>query len=584
MNLHHANPVLAGVDAFTKIVGTMNTLEDSKARREMMKKDMADRDSKREFEKKAQDRQQKAWAEEDEKKYGQQTLNDLVSVFDAAENAERGGKKLDVAGLSDNQVSAVLKMGGHKGFFDESGKVIPEKVEALRSLHSVLQSPEMVDAMQNKKKISIDLTKDQKISDAIHAVWGEELIAGGVDRAGNPANKRAATVLLDFSTDVPTVAFELEVEPPKNGAGNMVPAPGYEKDVFNIPEDPRPVGQVERGNIDLSSRKVAINGDGTISTVLSRSFNFDGKEVLLPLVNDAGKVVSDKEAIAEYKRTGKHLGIFESPEAATRYAEKLHSSKIWQPTIEYYAKGSYRAPMTWGRDANPEAPIKQIPAMFLQSKLMSTERLSDWINQLEARYGSTEFSKRVQAARQARDEQTTVLNTLETHGQDKTAFSRELVRKGMPVDKVEKYSKTLTEKGESEKQPTRASLAMDAAKGDKTAKKALDLMDKKDAAGEKDGINTAKEGLKDRRLREAADEGYIHGDAVVKLAQGKIRKNEKLDAHKAVEDARKEINSSIKAAGTSSKALEKLIAMGVSDADARDAIKLYIEQTKKEKK
>lgn len=82
-------------------------------------------------------------------------------------------------------------------------------------------------------------------------------------------------------------------------------------------------GQITPGNIDLTNRPIVKNKDGTISTVRSLGVNIDGKEILLPTVIN-GKIVSDEEAIKEYKRTGKHLGIFTTPEASTRYAEKLH--------------------------------------------------------------------------------------------------------------------------------------------------------------------------------------------------------------------------------------------------------------------
>lgn len=86
-------------------------------------------------------------------------------------------------------------------------------------------------------------------------------------------------------------------------------------------------GMLEQGNIDLNARPTVKNADGSISTVRSISANFDGQEVLIPTVSDDGKVLSDKAAIQEYLRTGKHLGKFDNPDDATAYAESLHEQQ-----------------------------------------------------------------------------------------------------------------------------------------------------------------------------------------------------------------------------------------------------------------
>lgn len=85
-------------------------------------------------------------------------------------------------------------------------------------------------------------------------------------------------------------------------------------------------GMLEKGNIDPYSRKVEHRADGSIATVESFSVNMDGKEVLLPRVID-GKTVSTDAAIEHYKKTGEHLGMFDTPEHASAYAQKFHENQ-----------------------------------------------------------------------------------------------------------------------------------------------------------------------------------------------------------------------------------------------------------------
>lgn len=86
--------------------------------------------------------------------------------------------------------------------------------------------------------------------------------------------------------------------------------------------DPQPEGLVEPGNLDIYRTPTVQTATGP-ATVRSKSWNFDGVEVLLPTVAD-GRELSDEEAIARYRQTGQHLGKFRTPQHATAYGDRLH--------------------------------------------------------------------------------------------------------------------------------------------------------------------------------------------------------------------------------------------------------------------
>jgi len=91
-------------------------------------------------------------------------------------------------------------------------------------------------------------------------------------------------------------------------------------------------GLVVGGNIDYRKQPKVKNPDGSISTVRSMSFERNGKEILIPTVHPDGYIMTPKQAILHYDKTGQHMGIFSTPQTATEYASKIHDN---------YARGVY---------------------------------------------------------------------------------------------------------------------------------------------------------------------------------------------------------------------------------------------------
>lgn len=96
-----------------------------------------------------------------------------------------------------------------------------------------------------------------------------------------------------------------------------------------IPPDyiePLAAGMVQPGNLDPHNRSVLQNEDGSYSTTSSISIGTDDGETLIPTVVN-GQRLSEEDAIAHFRQTGEHFGIFKTPEAADAFAVQMHNDQ-----------------------------------------------------------------------------------------------------------------------------------------------------------------------------------------------------------------------------------------------------------------
>jgi hypothetical protein len=88
--------------------------------------------------------------------------------------------------------------------------------------------------------------------------------------------------------------------------------------------DKSPPGLVSQGNLDIADFPQVVKPDGKIEVVESVSVPMNGKHVLIPTQRQDGTKLTKEQALAEYKKTGEHLGIFQDPASAGAYSKHLN--------------------------------------------------------------------------------------------------------------------------------------------------------------------------------------------------------------------------------------------------------------------
>ena len=82
------------------------------------------------------------------------------------------------------------------------------------------------------------------------------------------------------------------------------------------------------GNMDTTSRKPIKLSNGEIELFKPMAFRNSGKVIVVPMITDGGKLLTESGAINKYFETGMHLGIFNNMTDAKRLIEELEEQRF----------------------------------------------------------------------------------------------------------------------------------------------------------------------------------------------------------------------------------------------------------------
>lgn len=446
MRSPYSNPLGAGLNAFTQVVNTMEGLEASKQRRELMAQDAADRKMRNERESEEWDRKKKAWNEQDERKIGQDKLDAFVVVREKIAQAEANKQSLDLTSLPAEELASVLAVGDKLKLLNADGTPNSRKVAAARLVSQTIRREDFQKGVVGGGKL--DISKMPDIQEALNELFGDDW-GESTDKAGNKTKNKINQLYFKDGN----VSFGVEVNVPTGAVNPVLPDKG--KPVYSIPEDPAPEGLTVPGNMDIAKRKVFVGEDRKAKILMPITVPVGGGQyAVVPSVGEDGTVLTKDQAIEKYMETKQHLGVFETEAAARDYEGKVQSSSMWKDTIAYYRNPTYQSVKTHGHSADPDDPVKQIPVALIGGKIIETEKLASMIDELSRKYGPTEFTKRVQATRDKQAHDRVIRNAMDQSGGNVEKFAAMAVVSGMPPAEIKKYT-DLPMWGEKDKEQRR---------------------------------------------------------------------------------------------------------------------------------
>jgi hypothetical protein len=266
------------------------------------------------------------------KAVGDAVVNHVTGMDYAAAKAAAAADPNSLAARlfkANDQISAANKI--EAGIADRASKVKPDKGFAAKVTA-------LAHGMKHAGAAGVAAAASHYIHPAVGAaIMGADVIHSAMPMVGRAVDPMIAKLvkqgIAEQWSPAKLAAAISKAAPAENAATNLARAgsrPSLPRGLVSKTQIAGDApGLIEPGNVDLTNRPDVANPDGSHSSVRSMSFQDEpgGPEILVPTVSDDGRIMTDDEAIAQYHRTGRHLGKFKSPDLATQYAGRLHEQQ-----------------------------------------------------------------------------------------------------------------------------------------------------------------------------------------------------------------------------------------------------------------